>query len=230
MSKNNVKFLGHLLFQAMLLGNLVAAAAQDGFGDMPPGTVSVDLGPVTTEESEQYIQSRQLPADLNAPAAGLGSQVANAPQMAAGFGGGAAPEAPASIAVLARALKNNPDLIYQYVRNNIEYYPGWGLQKGALGAIIENQGTAFDQASLMVSLLRQAGYTAHFVKGRVGLTAAQVREWLGLPTTDACAVASVFSMGGVPTALSGTLPNARAQPTRQARQGRSSACKSTMSG
>lgn len=94
-------------------------------------------------------------------------------------------------------MKFDPDLIYQFVRNNIEYYPGWGLQKGAIGAILESQGTAADQANLMVALLRQSGFTAGYVKGQIELTAAQINQWLGVPTTDACAVARLFSSGGV---------------------------------
>ena len=65
-----------------------------------------------------------------------------------------APPGPASIEELARALRYHPDLIYQYVRNNIEIDPVRGVHKGALGAILDNQGSAADQAQLMVSLLR----------------------------------------------------------------------------
>ncbi|MBI3675502.1 MAG: hypothetical protein HY243_02675, partial [Proteobacteria bacterium] len=44
---------------------------------------------------------------------------------------------PPEIVELARALKNNPDLIYEYVRNSIETVFIYGLQKGALGAEID---------------------------------------------------------------------------------------------
>ncbi len=57
---------------------------------------------------------------------------------------------PLEITALARALLNSPDLIYEYVRNNIEIVPMYGLQKGALGALIDRSGTSFDQAALMV--------------------------------------------------------------------------------
>src|SRR5258706_3808970 len=43
---------------------------------------------------------------------------------------------PPEIVALARALKN-PDLIYEYVRNNIDVVWEYGLQKGALGASID---------------------------------------------------------------------------------------------
>ncbi len=44
--------------------------------------------------------------------------------------------APAEIVELARALKYNPDLIYEYVYNNIETLPQYGSAKGPLGALI----------------------------------------------------------------------------------------------
>ena len=62
---------------------------------------------------------------------------------------------PASIAELARALNNNVDLIFQYVYNNIEFHPTYGLQKGGLGTLISGNGNAFDQSDLMVQLLKQ---------------------------------------------------------------------------
>jgi len=101
------------------------------------------MPPVTPEESEEAIESRPLPEDLNLPEIeqGLPDGTKTVPgTMATTME--AAPTGPASIAELARALKNNPDLIYEYVRNNIEYYPVWGVQKGAVGSILDNQGTA----------------------------------------------------------------------------------------
>ncbi|EIC30148.1 RHS repeat-associated core domain-containing protein [Methylomicrobium album] len=53
----------------------------------------------------------------------------------------------------------------------------------------------------MVSLLRQAGYTASYVKGRINLTAAQIAAWLGVNTANACAVSNLLSQGQIPVAL-----------------------------
>ncbi|WP_445371982.1 RHS repeat-associated core domain-containing protein [Methylomonas sp. HW2-6] len=171
-----------------------------------PGINRAIFTPVTPLESEQAIQSRPLAGDL------IQSQSTTTPSTdtavaasALRVSGDTAPTAPASIAELARALKNNPDLIYEYVRNNIEYYPVWGVQKGAVGTILDNQGTAFDQAALMVSLLRQAGYTASYVRGRVNMTAAQINAWLGVDTTNLCAVLNLFGQGQVPvSSVTGT--------------------------
>jgi virulence-associated protein VagC len=66
------------------------------------------------------------------------------------------PTTPAEIVQLARALKNDPDLIYQYVHDNIQFSPLWGYLKGPVGTLLDGQGDAFDQCSLMVALLNQA--------------------------------------------------------------------------
>ncbi len=155
-----------------------------------PGVSRAIMPPVTPAESERAIRSRPVPANLN-----QGSTDGTLQTLAV-----ATPVGPASIPELARALKNNPDLIYQYVRNNIEYYPVWGVQKGAVGTLLDNQGTAYDQAALMVALLRQAGYTASYVKGRINLTAAQVNTWLGVDTSNVCAVINLLSQGQIPIA------------------------------
>ncbi|MDO8341261.1 MAG: hypothetical protein Q7T59_04770, partial [Candidatus Woesebacteria bacterium] len=64
------------------------------------------------------------------------------------------PRAP-EVRELARALKHDPNLIYEYVRNSVDTEFLFGSHKGSLGVIIDGSGTAFDQAQLMVDLLRE---------------------------------------------------------------------------
>ncbi len=109
---------------------------------------------------------------------------------------------PPEIVELARALRNNPDLIYEYVRNNIDVVWLYGLQKGALGTSIDKSGTAFDQAMLMVELLRQAGYTATYKAGTITLTGAQFAAWTGI--SDATAACQLLASGGFPGAVNGS--------------------------
>lgn len=78
-----------------------------------PGFSRAMLPPVTPEESERAVRARVLPPGLITGDASLAVQMSTIP---------AAPAGPASITELARALKNDPDLIYEYVRNNIAYY------------------------------------------------------------------------------------------------------------
>lgn len=185
---------------ATATGKITAAVSPAQVLDQMPGVSRVILAPVTPEESEAAIQSRTPLAGLNPglKATTKPTSASASTLSAARVSGDAGPAAPASIPELARALRNNPDLIYEYVRNNIEYLPTWGVQKGALGTLLDNQGTAFDQASLMVALLRQAGYTASYVKGRLSLSAAQVSDWLGVDTTNICAVLNLLGNAQIP--------------------------------
>ena len=66
---------------------------------------------------------------------------------------------PPEIVAQAAALKNDPDLIYEYVYNNIKTLPMYGSLKGPLGTMLDAAGTPVDQAELMASLLQAAGYT-----------------------------------------------------------------------
>ncbi|HEX4711348.1 hypothetical protein, partial [Phenylobacterium sp.] len=108
---------------------------------------------------------------------------------------------PAEVQELARALKNDPDLIYEYVRNNTAIVWTYGLTKGAMGVIVDRAGTAFDQAHLMVELLRQSGYTASYNLGTITLTGAQFASWSGI--TSATAACQLLSSGGIPAAING---------------------------
>jgi hypothetical protein len=167
-----------------------------------PGINRVSMPPVTPEASEAAIRAQPIPANLNPGVSPLelsGYGAAAGPfRRAQRVAGDAAPAAPASIAELARALRNDVDLIYEHVRNNVEYMPMWGIKKGAVGAILDNQGTAFDQATLMVHLLRAAGYSASYVKGRLNLSAGQVSEWFGVDTANVCAVLNLLGHGRIP--------------------------------
>jgi RHS repeat-associated protein len=184
---------------------LVTTAQAAGQVEQLPGVNRAIMPLVTPAQSEQAIKARVMPADLNKGAAAKPTTTTTAnrmaPQLSATrISGDTAATGPTSIPVLARALKNDPDLIYEYVRNNIEYTPIWGIQKGAFGTILDNQGTAFDQAQLMVSLLREAGYAASFVKGQISLSAAQVHDWLGIDTSNYCAVRNLLAQGQIPVA------------------------------
>lgn len=106
------------------------------------------------------------------------------------------------IVELARALKRDPDLIYEHIRNNVTTSWTYGLSKGAVGAIIDRSGTAFDQAQLLVELLRESGFTAEYKLGTITLTGTQFQAWTGL--TSATATCQLLSSGGIPAAVNGS--------------------------
>ncbi|WP_216361273.1 RHS repeat-associated core domain-containing protein [Caulobacter mirabilis] len=109
---------------------------------------------------------------------------------------------PIEITATAAALENDPQKIFLFVKNHVRYEPRFGAQKGALGAIIDRSGTAFDQAQLLVELLRAAGITASYQVGTITLTGAQFNDWLGL--TDPAAARQFLANGGIPATVTGT--------------------------
>jgi RHS repeat-associated protein len=121
---------------------------------------------------------------------------------ALGYGVGSSAPRPPEIKELVRALKSDPDLIFEYVRNNTRTAFQYGLQKGAVGTIIDRSGTAFDQANLLVELFREAGLTASYKVGVIVLTGPQFASWTGL--TDARLACQFLASGGIPGAINGS--------------------------
>ncbi len=87
-----------------------------------------------------------------------------------------APEAPISQAIYLQALaiaestgKQNWDPVdlYEWVKNNIRTEWYWGSMKGAEETLRQRSGNDADQAALLISLLRAAGYPARYVRGVV---------------------------------------------------------------
>ncbi|WP_354084496.1 RHS repeat-associated core domain-containing protein [Bradyrhizobium sp. S3.3.6] len=93
------------------------------------------------------------------------------------------------------------NLIYEYVYSNIDYSPIYGVKKGAFGALLDGRGNDFDQAALMVALLRQSGYTANYIHGSITLSIAQLNNWLGIDTSTACPFANLMRQGGFPISI-----------------------------
>lgn len=182
-----------------------AAGAGAGTGEFAPapGVLRANMPPVTFADAQRVLKARVLPANVNqgvtaVPKTSKTSASASTTTSVMKISGDGNALGPTSIAELARSLRNHPDLIYQYVRNNIEYYPVFGSQKGALGAVLDNQATAHDQATLMVELLRASGIEANYVRGIAKLSAAQLAEWWGVSTANACGVLSLLGQAQIP--------------------------------
>ncbi len=92
----------------------------------------------------------------------------------------------ANVEELARALKYDVDLIFEFVYENIEFIPIYGSHKGAYGTLVDGMGGSFDQAELMVALLLESGYTCSFQRGELQFTEAQACDWLGGDSIWAC--------------------------------------------
>ncbi len=114
---------------------------------------------------------------------------------------------PLEIRDLARGLRYRPDLIFAYVHDRIAVQPTYGASKGALGALLDQSGSSFDQAMLAAMLLSESnghGQTieVQFKVGSVTLTAQQVNDWMGF--ADAQAACEFLGAGGFPATVNGS--------------------------
>ncbi len=107
-------------------------------------------------------------------------------------------------------LTGDPDLIFEFVHNQIDTEFAFGESKGPLGTLIDKSGTPFDQNALLVALLRQAGFpTARYQIGAYTLTAANFAAWTGI--SDIGAACKLLSSGGIPASFSPTQPPTNCQ-------------------
>jgi RHS repeat-associated protein len=126
------------------------------------------------------------------------------------------------VADLARALTNNTTNpsnnsnatninnvlnIYNFVHNNIDYAPYFGVEKGPEQTLIDRKGDDSDQAELMVALLTDSGYTttnfaANYVFGVMSIPIVNLANWFGVDPTLTNGVPTliqnVFNAGVIP--------------------------------
>ncbi|WP_300531299.1 RHS repeat-associated core domain-containing protein [Maricaulis sp.] len=120
----------------------------------------------------------------------------------------------ARIEALAFALRGDAQVMFEWVHDNVEYVPLFGLQKGGSGALLDRAGTAFDQSQLLVELLRSSGHSANYAMGTINLTADEFGRWMGLAYNvnetnqtfqlSAGAVCQHLADGGIPALVNGS--------------------------
>ena len=98
---------------------------------------------------------------------------------------------------LAASLGNQPVRIYDWVRNNVEYYPTYGSVQGSQMTLDAARGNAFDTASLLIALLRAANVPARYVIGTIEVPVASVLNWVGGAANPNVAQ-QILGQGGVP--------------------------------
>jgi hypothetical protein len=101
------------------------------------------------------------------------------------------------ITELARALENNPKLIYEFVHNTIDYTPYFGALKGPTLTLMDGAGNDCDQAALMIALLRASGYTANFMYGMMTIPGNKLAQWLGVEQ-NVDIITRIIASGGIP--------------------------------
>lgn len=98
---------------------------------------------------------------------------------------------------LAADLEYNPTKIFNFVRNYIEYIPTYGSIQGAHRTLMTGKGNSFDQASLLIALLRVSGISAKYEYGTVQVDIDKIKNWVG-GFTDSMAALRLMASGGIP--------------------------------
>ena len=173
-------FLGLIILSILLPFFLTTHVKAEVAG---PGWHLADVEPVTPWSTPSLPAFKQLAASVYADKTLAGSEAAT----------GLTPE----LVELARALQHDPKLIFDYVRNYIDYVPYYGSLKGAMLTCLDSSGNDFDQAALLIALLRESGFTAQFVYGKMTIPGDQLTNWLWVdPGWQA--VGRVLPSGGIP--------------------------------
>lgn len=98
---------------------------------------------------------------------------------------------------LAADLGNSPVKIFNYIRNNFEYEPYYGSLKGSAQTLLEMAGNDFDQASLLIALLRASSIPARYVYGTIEMPLEKFMNWVG-GVTDINTAVQILAAAGVP--------------------------------
>jgi len=179
---------------------------QNNVGAVPQDTPMLSFANTPQPKTNAPISLAELKKEVESQVIDLSTVVdVNALNAQPSFAAATVQGAP-SITEMARALAGSATgstavgQIFEFVYNNIEWEPGWGVYKGALGCLMDGMGNAFDQSLLLANLLRSAGFTSNIVMGEITLSTAQVTNWFG--TNDIFSSANYCGNQNIPfTAL-----------------------------
>ncbi len=149
------------------------------------GSVVKDFVPQSVLNLESGILNMAQAAPANAPTA---ADLAETPEI----------QFTDAIRAKAQELGSAPN-IFAWVRNNIKYEPYYGSLKGAQQTLLEGAGNDFDQASLLIVLLRGINIPAKYAYGTVEIPIERVTSWLGV--TDPIVAGAILSTNGIPATL-----------------------------
>ncbi len=80
------------------------------------------------------------------------------------------------------ARLGSPVRIYEYVLNEFEYLPYYGVRSGAQNALWRKGGNDVDLAALLIAMLRSRGVRARYANGDIVVPDAALASWLGVAT------------------------------------------------
>jgi RHS repeat-associated protein len=209
--KNGVASLFFLAQLAVLGAWALFLSAQVWAAPAPEGWVDQRAVLISPEAAERLIEKRAKTLARERDQQGARQRQAGvAPMMAAETMTVAQGQVPAAteFSQLATALHNDPRRIYQFVRNHFTYVPYYGALKGPYLTLKERSGNDFDQAALLVELLRAAGYPAQYQYGSMTIPVSaanglDLAHWLGAEA-DANVIGTIIATGGIPAVNYGT--------------------------
>ena len=146
------------------------------------------------EPQDPYTGGARIAASLRSLERGLGAQ------SPAGY----LPLPSAEIIALADGLDDDPELIYEYVYNNYQFLPTWGLFQSARDTYFSKAGNALDQSTLLQALLRAAGYQTEYALGVIEIPLSQVKNWVGVQDSDGL-MEAMFTYGGMSVEIDGSV-------------------------
>ena len=100
----------------------------------------------------------------------------------------------------AQELGYKPVKIYEWIKNNIDYQPYYGSFKGAQQTLLEGAGNDFDQASLLIAMLRVSQIEARYAYGTIEVAVEKVMNWVG-GATDPRMAGAILASKGIPAKL-----------------------------
>ena len=109
--------------------------------NLPPANVAASEGTIQPQVKTAGAQKFSMLSQMNEPDTPIAEAIT--------------PE----IQALADGLQDDPLRIYNYVHDHIRYVLYFGSKKGAQLTLLEKSGNDFDQAALLVALLRAAGFS-----------------------------------------------------------------------
>jgi hypothetical protein len=99
---------------------------------------------------------------------------------------------------MAATLHNSPTEIYSFVRENFEFEPYLGSRKGSQQTLDHRRGNDYDQASLLIALLRVSGIPARYATNTIEMPIEQATNWLGIDDpVNAGSILTTAGMQGV---------------------------------
>ncbi|MEQ6884497.1 transglutaminase-like domain-containing protein [Salicola sp. Rm-C-2C1-2] len=94
-------------------------------------------------------------------------------------------------------LSGDPLAMFQWVHDNLDYVPSYGVMQGADYTLASGRGNAFDISSTLIAMYREAGIPARYSYGTVALPAEAVQNWVG-DVANVDAATNILSQGGIP--------------------------------